>query len=215
MGWTSYHATYYKNGQVDRKAECDAYFMEGPNAGHFLVKESAMVGTTYYAAVQTLKTCVKNSTNDKYEYRDLPEWERTTWACVMPTSVRMKDYYNFAHRPMDETEGPYEAKCPKSILKKLSPTENEFALAWRERCLQYHQEKQRKGILGRLKEGSRIRFVYPYDHGTYFTKGEIVELEKRCVGRRRNADKIYRWLAGRVYMRLVDIPAEFTVVEAV
>lgn len=27
MGWTSYHASYYKNGKVDRKAECDAYFL--------------------------------------------------------------------------------------------------------------------------------------------------------------------------------------------
>lgn len=24
MGWTSYHATHYKRGRVDRKAECDA-----------------------------------------------------------------------------------------------------------------------------------------------------------------------------------------------
>lgn len=23
MGWTSYHASFYKNGKIDRKAECD------------------------------------------------------------------------------------------------------------------------------------------------------------------------------------------------
>lgn len=23
MGWTEYHASFYKNGKVDRKAECD------------------------------------------------------------------------------------------------------------------------------------------------------------------------------------------------
>ena len=24
MGWTSYHASFYKNGKIDRKAECDS-----------------------------------------------------------------------------------------------------------------------------------------------------------------------------------------------
>ena len=28
MGWTSYNATHYnKHGQIDRKAECDAYWL--------------------------------------------------------------------------------------------------------------------------------------------------------------------------------------------
>ena len=29
MGWASYRAEYYKNGKIDRKAECDAYFLDG------------------------------------------------------------------------------------------------------------------------------------------------------------------------------------------
>lgn len=44
MGWTSYHATYYKNGKVDRKAECDAYFMEGLNTGWYRVIKSHWSG---------------------------------------------------------------------------------------------------------------------------------------------------------------------------
>ena len=33
MGWTGCHATHYKrNGDIDRKAECDGYFLEGLNA---------------------------------------------------------------------------------------------------------------------------------------------------------------------------------------
>lgn len=56
MGWTSYHATHYKkNGTIDRKAECDAYFMDGLNAGHYRVVKSALVGSVYYAAIETLK----------------------------------------------------------------------------------------------------------------------------------------------------------------
>ena len=54
MGWTSYEATYFKkNGDIDRKAECDAYFMRD-NAGHYKVVKSSMKGTVYYAAVTTL-----------------------------------------------------------------------------------------------------------------------------------------------------------------
>ena len=55
MGWTGQHATHYKRGTVDRKAECDAYFMEGLNAGFYNVLKSALVGSVYYAAVQNVK----------------------------------------------------------------------------------------------------------------------------------------------------------------
>ncbi len=38
MGWTSYHATHYKpGGSIDRKAECDEYFMGGLNVGHYQI----------------------------------------------------------------------------------------------------------------------------------------------------------------------------------
>ena len=55
MGWTSYHATHYKNGKVDRKAECDAYFTEGLNEGFYRLEKSTMIGSVYYAAVAGLK----------------------------------------------------------------------------------------------------------------------------------------------------------------
>ena len=37
MGWTSQHADYYKKGTIDRKRECDAYWEEGLNKGHFKI----------------------------------------------------------------------------------------------------------------------------------------------------------------------------------
>ena len=56
MGWTWYRAThYFPNGGIDRRAECDAYFMEGLNRGHYEVLKSTIVGTVYYAAVKKLK----------------------------------------------------------------------------------------------------------------------------------------------------------------
>lgn len=45
MGWTSYHASFYKNGKIDRKAECDSIMncdMVG-NKGRYEVLKSAMV----------------------------------------------------------------------------------------------------------------------------------------------------------------------------
>lgn len=45
MGWTEYLATHYKNGTVNRKAECDVLFDNSKTK----VLKSRMVGSTYYA----------------------------------------------------------------------------------------------------------------------------------------------------------------------
>ena len=55
MGWTEYIATHITpKGQIDRKKECDAYFLEGLNRGFYEVVKSRMVGSVYYAAVTPL-----------------------------------------------------------------------------------------------------------------------------------------------------------------
>jgi len=149
MGWTSYRATHYKpNGTVDKKAECDAYFMEGLNRGHFEVLKSVMKGNTYYAAIQDK---VRHIENDIYE----PIENGTVWAAVFLVSIDNKDYYNFAYKDMDETCGPCCYDCPSSILKLLSPTENEYALQWRQKCI----EKQSKPKLSALPIGTHIKFT--------------------------------------------------------
>ena len=48
MGWTVGSARYFKNGKVDRKAECDALCTDTV----FRVEKSAMVGAVYYAAIR-------------------------------------------------------------------------------------------------------------------------------------------------------------------
>jgi hypothetical protein len=52
-----------------------------------------------------------------------------------------KGCYNFSYKLMSEYEMPYYFKCPKSILDKLTPTTDEYAIQWREECRQYHQSK--------------------------------------------------------------------------
>lgn len=127
MGWTEYTAThYYDNGAINRKAECDAYFMEGLNRGYYKVEKSAMVGSTYYAAVRQLEVYVGDARTA------IPEHEQQVYGFVFRTSVE-KD--SFAYKPMSETMGPCYYDCPPSILRLLSPTDNEYAKDWREKCL--------------------------------------------------------------------------------
>lgn len=163
MGWTSYRAEHYKwsgkNRIVDRKAECDAYFMEGLNRGHFKVLKSAMVGSTYYAAVKLLKKAIKDEQGNT-QYVDLPENEQDVWAAIFLTSTNMKDYYNFSYKDMDESCGPCHNECPVSILKLLTPTNSEYANRWRKACWDYHNgKKNNKNDISNLRVGSKVKFT--------------------------------------------------------
>ena len=137
MGWTWYRAThYFKNGGIDRRAECDAYFMEGLNRGHYEVLKSAMVGIVYYAAVKKLKKYAGKDEKGDWIYSDLPPEEQKVFGAVFITSTCMKEYFNFGYKDMDETMGPGDCNCPKSIIALLSETDNEYALYWRQKCMQ-------------------------------------------------------------------------------
>lgn len=150
MGWTSYHASFYKNGKIDRKAECDSIMncdMVG-NKGRYEVLKSAMVGSTYYAAVK--KTIFKTGAK--------PEKE-SVFGVVMLTSVNNKDYFNFSYKDMDESAGPGYYDCPKGILDVLTPTEYEWAKEWRERCYENIKKKKSPDALSNLPIGSEIKFT--------------------------------------------------------
>lgn len=48
-----------------------------------------------------------------------------------------KDTSAFYYKDMDESVGPMEYKCPKTLLKKLkTPASNDYARAWRKACWQ-------------------------------------------------------------------------------
>jgi hypothetical protein len=194
MGWTSYHASHYKvkNGirTVDRKAECDAYFMEGLNKGHFNLLKSTMIGSTYYAAVQGLKRSAGKDENDNYIYEDIPENERETFAVVFLTYTDMKDHFNFSYKPMDETVGPCQHNCPKGILDLLSPTESQWANEWRQKCRENLQKKKNPNALNKLPVGTKIKVIMPFAT-RYHNVGDEVILTK-CLNWKGNRSAWYK-----------------------
>ena len=138
MGWTSYHAHFYKKGLVDRKAEIDAMW-DCDSSGKFTVLKSAMRGSTYYGAIKQKET-------------------KEVFAVVFLTSVNMKEYFNFSYKDMDESCGPYKCDCPKGILDLLTPTNNEYANIWRKRCYENIKAKKNPNALNNLPVGSVIKF---------------------------------------------------------
>lgn len=206
MGWTSYHANYYKsNGAIDRKAECDAYFMEGANRRHYRVLKSAMVGSVYYAAVQDLLRYTGKDEDGSPIYVEIPDIERETWAAVFLTKTDARDYYNFYYKDMSEDMGPAEASCPASILRLLSPTDSEWANEWREKCRKHIERKKSPNALSNLPIGTVIRFV------TY--NGETVELLKHPAAYQFKRPFWYCQETGR-YMPATRIPDNYKVVTA-
>ena len=170
MGWTWYNANYYKKGKIDRKAECDSYF-EYKNSPYKVLK-SSMVGSTYYAAIQK---------------------GNIVCAAVFLTSTCMNDYYNFGYKDMDETCGPYQYDCPKSILDLLTPTDSEYANEWRRKCKEKRESSKTAFSLSKLPIGTQIKFTLTFDTSRN-NKGEEIILTKM----QRTAKSTY-WVQGLCY----------------
>ena len=61
--------------------------------------------------------------------------------CLVALLRYHKGWWNFSYKYMSEFDMPYYFKCPKSILDKLTPTEDTNAIEWRKKCREYHQRK--------------------------------------------------------------------------
>ena len=107
MGWVSYHR---EKGESDR-AHLSRELLD--NTAHEIVTCASKNGV-FYAAVRT------NATGE-------------VWALVV-LMRRTRGEFNFAYKDMDETVGPTAVDAPPAVLDALTPTTNDYALAWRERC---------------------------------------------------------------------------------
>lgn len=151
MGWASYRAEYYKNGKIDRKAECDAYFLDGSNRGHYKVLKSTMKGSVYYAAIQDAVKCTGKDETGRNIYEPIEDGQ--VWCAVFLTSVHGAE---FSYKDMDETMHPGYYDCPESILKLLSNTDNKCAIEWREKCIEIANNKT---TLASLPIGTHIKWI--------------------------------------------------------
>lgn len=199
MGWTSYHATNYKRGSIDRKAECDSLF-----TGGYRVVRSAMVGSVYYGAIECPKRLEKPDENSNCPVEDIPVGERNIYGIVILTSINMHDYFNFAYKSMDESMFPGYTDCPASILKLLSPTDNEYANEWRAACWETNEKKKNPKALKNLPIGSVIRFAF---------NGGFIELVK-CSPAYQFKRPFWYNVENNSYMPTTRIPEDYEVVTA-
>lgn len=79
--------------------------------------------------------------------------ERRVWAAIFLLGYAPKNRHNFGWKDMDETCGPYEASCPERILKLLTPTDNQYANDWRQRCW---EKIERRRALPKVVKGAVI-----------------------------------------------------------
>lgn len=182
MGWTEQHPMFWKNGKVDRKAECDTMFnWESEKYVHTVLK-SRMYGREYYAAI---------------ERKNKESGEREVFAVVCLTSVRKENHSTwFGYKDMDETMGPCYYNCPKGILDLLTETDYEFANKWRETCRSVLDVK--KMVRG-LPVGTKVEVD---------SRGVIHQFEKiqrkrriRHHGDNISISTLTRWEDGMYYLK--------------
>ncbi len=187
MGWTGYRANYYKNGKIDRKKECDAYFLEGYNRGYYEILKSVMVGSIYYAAIRAVMKKIGG------ELVKIPQKEQHTFAIVMLTRIKGMDFY---YKEMTEDMEPFYYDCPESILNLLSDTTNKNAVQWRETC---RKKVARNKFLNVCPVGTIIRIKH---------NGDILSLIKESP-RYQFRTPWWRCLEVDTFIRKKHIPAEF------
>lgn len=177
MGWICYDSKeLYSNGKVNRRKEMDKVCSWETDDHSSRVLKSVMVGSVYYAAV---------------EVTTISTGAREVTAVVCITCGRKPgdpNGYNFGYKFMDETMGPLAFDCPGSILKLLTPTENEEAQTWRDICFLMNERKEL------LATHDKVRAMFSYDvvwkDGTRMTQGTVYEFQKIRVGKTR---KNIRW----------------------
>lgn len=196
MGWTGIPIDFQE--KVNRKERCDSMFnytME--NGTTIKVLKSAMVGSTYYAAIEK----VEDGNREVFGM-----------VCLTHISIEDKHWRYFNYKEICETSGPRERKCPASILKLLTPTDSEWANEWRKDCWENANKKaeeiKKKRNLN-FPVGTTIKFKSAIDT-VRFSVGDEITLRK---GERRNSwyGHGYRWTAKVIRGFLKD--GELTIIE--
>ena len=200
MGWTSYHATRFKEVKrgykstmtVDVKREMDEeIFREWEtSSGNCKLIKSAMYGSTYYGAIQKTNSDTKES---------------EVFAVVVLTSVENNKFFNMSYKDMDETMLPFYYDCPEPILKLLTPTDNENANIWREKCRKRNKDKKvlakhepiiltvKAPLLSGHKPGDRVKLHWDgWGQNWFYTDGVYRYSNKTILNHGFEVDSDYQ-----------------------
>jgi hypothetical protein len=148
MGWTYMPMPYEGTTEWFRKHL--SWTSENGTVNRVL--ESAIVERKEaYAAVETVH----------------PDGRREVWAAVflLHYHPRAKDGYTFGYKDMDESVGPNVDRCPAKILDLLTPTDKEWAIAWRERCRARLARRENN----KVSNGDIIKLEHALSYGGYGT----------------------------------------------
>lgn len=193
MGY-DYTALYKKPTHKEAREFLDQEFTWTSETGTRRVLASTIKNNIYYAAVE----------NTRDDFREV-------FAVIHIVSGYKDGYtYWFGGKSMDETMYPGCFDCPKKILDLLTPTENENANAWRQKCL----ENYNKPSLARLPVGTSITFKCPFDTSSGYKTGDEVTLYKKVRSRSfRSGRTMTAWTDGYYRWPNKLIPDTFEIVE--
>lgn len=104
--------------------------------------------------------------------------------CLIRHVPRAKNGCTFGYKDMEETMGPYVYGCPDRLLDLLTPTDDESAQEWREKC---REKNRRRKARPRLVKGLVIRMSR--------------ELEFACFG----STDLFRVLQGGTSPRFIAL----------
>ena len=76
----------------------------------------------------------------------------------------------WGYKDMDETCGPNASEAPKKLIALLTPTDNAYALAWRQRCLDRKAPK-------RYAVGAKITLTEAVNFKGYPPQTEFTRIE--------------------------------------
>lgn len=100
--------------------------------------------------------------------------------------------FPFCEKHIDEFMGPFEAECPKSILQRLTPNDNERSKEWRGRCWENidnpNQPFSVYAEFGEVKKYQNLNAAVKYSRKLAKLVGDKVFLR---IKREGNEDSIY------------------------
>lgn len=179
MGWMYMHRD---KGVTDKEFFSKEFnYSENGNEGRVI--ETSRKGSIVYIAYQTRR-------DDSDTYR--------VSAIVCLTSWNHKEKFNFGYKDIDESMGPVECNCPEKILDLLTPTEQEYAVKWRNKC---RDNIKRHKNLPKLSEGMIVDFEEPFSWGGNIGEWKTFLVEK--YGKRSWAFRGYQ--GGRPVTQLLKI----------